>query len=520
MAKSRFARLKANVVTESESPGAAATATGAWRDEAAAEALDVASEPPAPMTHSPRNGDLSTLADDLLTVAKRQPPETTAPPFSDEALALGFAVQHAKELRYVAAWRKWMNWRGNRWEADNTLLAFNRAREICRKASKMCGNPIEAKRIASAQTQAAVERLARSDRRLAAVTEQWDSRPWHLNTPAGVVDLRTAAILPHDPLGYHTKITEVAPEGDCPTWLAFLDRVTGGDPELQAFLKRVCGYTLTGDTSEHALFFLFGHGANGKSVFIDTIASILGPYHKTTPIETFTASNGDRHPTELAGLMGARLVTAVETEEGRRWAESRIKSLTGGDRIAARFMRQDFFEYTPQFKLVMAGNHKPGLRSVDEAIRRRLHLLPFEVTIPPEERDLQLKEKLRPEWPGILAWMIDGCVDWQAQGLRPPHAVTEATKAYLDAEDAISAWLSECCVRTSNGWESSDRLFASWSRWAEREGEPVGNPRRLKAALECRGLTGARRSNVRGFQDITLLPATSATFSGNPPSRA
>src|SRR5262249_7748703 len=161
----------------------------------------------------------------------------------------------------------------------------------------------------------------------------------------------------------------------------------------------------------------------------------------------------DRHPTELAGLHGARLVTATETEEGRQWAESKIKVLTGGDKIAARFMRQDFFEFTPQFKLVIAGNHKPGLRSVDEAIRRRLHLIPFTVTIPPNQRDAQLPNKLKAERPGILAWMIQGCLDWQERGLCPPTVVTDATVAYLEAEDALSAWMDDCCRRDPQAWE-------------------------------------------------------------------
>ena len=160
-----------------------------------------------------------------------------------------------------------------------------------------------------------------------------------------------------------------------------------------SYPQRVLGYGLTGLTREHALFFGYGTGANGKSVLLSTIAGILGKYHRTAPIETFTASNGDRHPTDLAGLRGARLVTATETEEGRRWAESRIKQLTGGDTVTARFMRQDFFEYRPQFKLIIAGNHKPSLRSGDEAIRRRFHLIPFAVTIQPEERVTDLAEK-------------------------------------------------------------------------------------------------------------------------------
>jgi putative DNA primase/helicase len=196
------------------------------------------------------------------------------------------------------------------------------------------------------------------------------------------------------------------------------------------------------------MFFLYGTGANGKSTFLNAITSAMGDYHRTAPIETFTSSPTDRHPTDLAGLRGARLVTAIETEQGRRWAESRIRTLTGGDPISARFMRQDFFEYMPQFKLVFAGNHKPGLRSVDEAIRRRFNLIPFTVTIPPRERDKKLGDKLQCELPGILAWILEGTAAWRRFGLCPPRVVTEATAAYLEAEDALAAWIEDCCERT------------------------------------------------------------------------
>jgi putative DNA primase/helicase len=263
---------------------------------------------------------------------------------------------------------------------------------VCRYAAAQCNKAKTASAIASAKTVYAVERLARSDRRLAATVDQWDADPWQLNTPDRVVDLQTGRARPHIPEDYFTKITAVGPRGDCPRFLAFLDRITGGDSELVAYIRRVLGYGLTGLTREHALFFGYGTGANGKSVLLSTVAGILGEYHKTAPIETFTASNADRHPTDLAGLRGARLVSASETEEGRRWAESRIKQLTGGDTVAARFMRQDFFEYRPAFKLIIAGNHKPSLRSVDEAIRRRFHLIPFAVTIPPEERSRPSRE--------------------------------------------------------------------------------------------------------------------------------
>ena len=325
------------------------------------------------------------------------------PAFTDEALALRFAVTHAGDLRYVAALGRWFTYTGTYWRLDDTLFAFDRARHVCRHASAECNKDKISSVLASAKTVSAVERLARADRRLVATIDQWDQDLMTLNTPSGTIDLRDGSLGPHNASDYCSRITAVAPGGACPAWYKFLDRVTNHDGDLQAFLQRVAGYSLTGLTSEHALFFLYGLGANGKSVFLNTLAGILGEYHRTAPIETFTASSHDRHPTDLAGLRGARLVTASETEEGRRWAESRIKQMTGGDKMAARFMRGDFFEFSPQFKLVIAGNHRPGLRSVDEAIRRRFNLVPFTVHIPPTERDERLAERLKEEWPGVFS---------------------------------------------------------------------------------------------------------------------
>jgi putative DNA primase/helicase len=329
--------------------------------------------------------------------------EDRPPAFSDEALALRFAERHAGDLRYVAAWNKWLSWSGTHWRFDDTLHAFDLARRICREAAAECNKSKIAVAIASAKTVAAVERLARTDRRIAATIEQWDADPLLLNTPDGVLDLRTGDSRLHRANDHMTKIAAVGPRGNCPRFLAFLERITSRDGELVAYLRRVFGYALTGVTREHALFFGYGTGANGKSVLLPTVAGILGDYHKTAPIESFVASTGDRQPTNLAGPRGARLVSATETEEGRRWAEAKIKQLTGGDTVSARFMRQDFFEFRPQFKLFVASNHKPSLRSVDEAIRRRFHLVPFAVTIPDEERDGEVAEKLKDEWPGILA---------------------------------------------------------------------------------------------------------------------
>ncbi len=303
--------------------------------------------------------------------------EPAPPGFSDEALALKFADEHANDLRYVAKWGRWLFFDGMRWQFDDTLHAFDLARKICRSAAAACRHPKLAANLASAKTVAAVERLAKADRRLAATVDQWDADPWLLNTPDGVIDLKAGRMRPHRTDDYMTNITAVGPDGDCPLGERVVARAMGDDPALIAYLQRLFGYALTGSTREHMLGFGYGTGANSKSVILTTIARILGGYHRTAPIETFTEARGERHPTDLAMLRGARLVTAMETEEGRRWAESRIKTLTGGDRISARFMRQDFFEYDPQFTLIIAGNHKPSLRSVDEAIRRRFHLIPF-----------------------------------------------------------------------------------------------------------------------------------------------
>jgi len=437
------------------------------------------------------------------TAAKNMPAQ-----FSEEALALRFTRQHEAELRYVAKLGRWMSWDGTCWREDRTLAVFDLCRAICRLASAECGHSDEpiARKIASGQAVAAVERLARADRRHAATIEQWDADLWLLNTPIGTVDLRSGELLSHQREQYLTKITAAGPGGECPLWRHFLDRITDGNSELQAFLQRVIGYCLTGSVSEHALFFLYGTGSNGKSVFLSTIAGLLGDYAKTAPASAITATSTEQHPTDVAGLLGARFVTAIETEDGRWWAEAKIKSLTGGDPVTARFMRQDFIEYLPQFKLTVAGNHKPGLRSVDEAIRRRLHLIPFTVTIGEEERDPNLAEKLKAEYPGILRWAIEGCLAWQCEGLNAPAVVRDATSQYLAAEDAIGRWLEDRCTMGPGYWTAGAALFADWQEWCEQTGERAGSQKRFTQGLQGKGIEPGRTGadGTRGFVGIAL----------------
>jgi putative DNA primase/helicase len=430
------------------------------------------------------------------------------PTGSDDALAHEFVEQYASELRYVKELNRWFRWDGARWCEDKTDSAAHLARLTCRKAAAT--REEGGHRLASARTIAAVERLAKTDPRITATQDQFDADPWLLNTPGGVVELETGKLRPAAPEDYMTKITAVTPGGDCPQWLAFLNQIFPGDTALVAYLQRVCGYCLTGSTKEHALFFGFGKGQNGKGTWLNTVGGILCDYQSVAASETFTAMHSDRHPTELAALRGARLVSTGETQTGKQWDEAKIKSLTGGDPVTARFMQRDFFTYMPQFKLVITGNHKPGLRSVDMAMRRRFHLIPFMRIFSEEEKDADLLEKLKSEWPGILQWMIDGCREWQEKGLAPPAAVIGATNEYLESQDKIGNWLEECCVMESGAFVNRTALYESFSSWAKRSGEQqVGSAAQFYVDLEGHdGLAQERKrvgkTAVRVFSGLRL----------------
>jgi putative DNA primase/helicase len=252
--------------------------------------------------------------------------------------------------------------------------------------------------------------------------------------------------------------------------------------------------------------FLYGTGANGKSTFVNTVRGIFGDYATVADMSTFLASNSERHPTDLAKLRGARLVVAIETQKGRRWDETKIKALTGGDKITARFMRQDFFDFTPTFKLMISGNHKPRLTSVDEAIKRRLLLVPFVVQIPVAERDKDLADKLKAEWPAILRWMIDGCLEWQRIGLAPPAIVLDATEDYFAEQDTLQQWLDDC---TEDGGEfafaRTADLFASWKTWCEARNLKPGSEQGFSSVLRDKGFQKKRNGvGQMGFCKLTL----------------
>lgn len=434
---------------------------------------------------------------------------------TEDALALAFSATYADQLRYVALWGRWLHWTGARWEHDNTLQVFDRVRALCRAAAGPTRASAENATLAKGATIAAVEKLARCDRRHAATVNQWDADPWLLGTPGGTVDLRTGTVRPADRTDHLTKLTAVAPDFDagCPLWLAFLSRITDGNEALEDYLQRLVGYCLTGSVREQMFAFFYGEGGNGKGVFLNTLTAMLGEYAHVAAASTFETTTNDRHPTELAALRGARLVTAQETEQGRRWAENRIKALTGADPITARFMRQDEFTFLPTFKLLIAGNHKPTLRNVDEAMRRRLHMVPFEVQIPKAERDPHLAEKLQAEHAAILAWAIGGCLAWQTTGLQSPECVLAATEAYFEAQNTFQHWLDDCTEHGGpNAWESSDDLMKSWRAWADRANhKDLFNENSFAEAMQKAGFERHRKRQPgrrqHGFLGVQLIRA-------------
>jgi putative DNA primase/helicase len=428
-----------------------------------------------------------------------------APALSDDALALEFAESHSSYLRLCLLRQSWMSWDGMRWRPDRATVR-EAIRRICRKAALEAEDPSLSLRLASAAKVAAVESLARTDNRLVMSEENWDADPWLLNTPGGVVELRSGKVMPHDPDLSMTHLTAALPGGEAPRWHTFIDEITGGDTELRAYLQRVAGYCLTGSTREQAIFYLLGSGANGKSVFTSVLATILGGYATTAASDLLAATSTARHPTDIAVLNGRRLVLVAEMERRARFAESRMKALTGGDEIAARLMRQDFFTFIPRFKLLITGNQMPALDGADEAARRRLQIVPFRWAVPAEKRDSQLIDALLQERDGILAWAIEGCLAWQAEGLRPPALVREASADYLHNQDTIGRFLLECCEAAPPHAVGSTELFRRWCAWTHGHGEQEGSQRSLVQELQARGFAVARSARRREVRGLRLKP--------------
>jgi putative DNA primase/helicase len=327
--------------------------------------------------------------------------------------------------------------------------------------------------------------MAKDD--LAVGPEELDTDPWLFNVENGTVDLRTGEIREHRKEDFITKLAPVAfdPDAACPRWRAFLETTFAGDAELIGYMQRLVGYCLTGATEEHILPFLHGNGANGKSTFCETVLKLMGPdYAMKAAPDLLMARRGEAHPTDRADLFGKRFVACIETEEGRRMAEALVKELTGGDRVRARRMREDFWEFTPTHHVWLAGNHKPTVRGSDHGIWRRIKLIPFDVVIPEAEQDKKLPAKLAHELPGILNWAIEGCLDWQRDGMREPQVVRVATAGYSAEMDEVGQFLAEHCEEGPGFLTPAAELY---QRFREAKPESAINQHGFGARLRQKG---------------------------------
>ena len=425
---------------------------------------------------------------------------STQPPRGYNVTDLGNARRlvhrHGRNLRYCWLWRKWLVWDGKRWVKDDTGEVYRLAKETVSsiyqeaaaapndEARKELGKHATRSE-AGARIKEMVD-LARSD--VPVMPDELDTSPDLLNTESGTIDLRTGELREHRHEDLITKIapTRYRPDAAAPTWETFLERVLPGE-DLRAFVQRAVGYSATGDTSEQCMFINHGGGANGKSTFQEAIAAALGDYAMRTPTEMLLAKRTDGVPNDVARLKGARFVSASETEEGRRLAESRIKDLTGQDTITARFMKAEWFDFAPTHKLWLSTNHKPEIRGTDAAIWRRIRLVPWTVTIPPEEQDKKLPIALRHELAGILAWVVRGCLQWRREGLQATDEVRKATGEYRAEMDVLAGFLAECCELDTDHWEYAKDLYECYKRWCDENGERPEPQRKFGGRLGERG---------------------------------
>jgi putative DNA primase/helicase len=350
-------------------------------------------------------------------------------------------------------------------------------------------------------------KLMRSEPGVPVLPHQLDADPFLFNVLNGTLDLRTGELRPHRREDLVTKLAPVwyhADRAACPLWERFLRRVLADNDDLIDYLRRVVGYGLTADVSEQCLWLLYGTGSNGKTTFLTTLLALLGDYGMQAVSELLLAKAHEAHPAERADLCGRRLVCTVEVDEGKRMAESLMKQLTGGDRMRARGLYQDFFEFDQTWKILLAVNHKPAVQGTDHAVWRRIKLVPFTVTITDEEKDKGLPHKLQGELAGILAWAVRGCLEWQRAGLGEPEEVTHATDAYKSEQDTLARFIAECCFVHPDASVQTSRLLQVYHDWIGNESM---NQPTFTAKMEAKGYVSQPGAGNRKFYKGIGLPA-------------
>lgn len=476
---------------------------------------------PGPLPARPPHGANGTGPDEAIAPDRTYDPHWHMP-LGDTYNAVLLVKRYGQDLRYCFPWDKWLVWTGTHWGEDQSgeLVRCAKAtiKHLAARVEHLPEHLIQAMlaHIKSSLSTAKLEamiRNAQSEPGMAVLPQVLDVNPWFLNCANGTLDLRTGALKqPHDRADLLTRCIAVAydEQAFCPTWDAFLDRIMAGNQNLIRFLQRAIGYALTGVIREHVLLILWGSGRNGKSTFLNTIRALLAAYAMKATSELLMVSNNERHPTERADLFGKRFVAAIETEQGRRLAEVFVKEATGDDPIRARRMREDFWEFLPTHKIFLATNHKPVITGTDTAIWERVKLVPFTVTIPEAERDTSLPEKLQDEWPGILAWAVRGCLDWQNSGLNYPDEVRTATAGYQAEMDDIGKFLEEMCTRQSYAKTKSSLLHKAYLDWG---GEAAPSQKIFTERLMERGYEVKHEKTGNFWQGIGL---SGMAYSGPP----
>lgn len=456
---------------------------------------------------------------------------------TDDANAVLFLQSHGADVRFCPPWDKWLLWTGSHWRIDDRLDIHRLAADIPRLLYRRAGEAADSSERRKIATLAGkLERTALRATMLIAVRHHvvvhhsdLDKGRFLLNCRNGTVDLRTGTLRPHDRADLLTHDTEIpySPTAACPTWTRFLLDVFAGDADLIQFVQRAVGYSLTGDVREQVLLIPYGVGSNGKSVFLNILRRLLGKLAWQAAPDLLLADKQRRHPTEQADLFGKRVIVCQETGEGRRFNETLVKQLTGGDAITARRMHEDNWSFDPTHKLWLSTNHRPEIRGTDYAIWRRIRLIPFSVQFTDDSsprKDPTMEERLTAELPGILAWAVAGCLDWQKHGLGTASAVKAATASYQAEMDVLAAWLGDCCVMHRNAKARASALYRTYAEWCERGGEHAENQRKFGQRLAERGLQrysndgvwyrgiGLRAEGTEGTESISPIftPPTSS----------
>ncbi len=422
------------------------------------------------------------------------PPEAPQITDTDLANARRFAAQHGREVRYVAA-TGWLIWDGTRWSPNELAvhaLAKATAESLFDEIRGAVDRSTAMNHAKKSQSRRAIESmlwLARSEPEICARIDQFDEDPYLFNTASGTIDLRTGDVRPHNRDDLLTAISPVEFDhaAKCPLFERFLAQILEHDSTLIEYVRSWLGSLLAGDVSDQVLHFLYGSGSNGKSVFCEVLAQLLGEYAVTLPADVLILKRHGGIPNDIARLRGKRAAIMNETTQGSRFDEAKLKDLTGGDTLTARFLHREYFDFRPQHRIVIRGNHRPAILGSDDGIWRRLRLIPFTVRITEDEKDPRLLEKLRAELPGILNFALIGCMRWQREGLQAPPRIRAAVESYRAESDTLGRFIDDECEARSLAQMKAAPLYGAYRAFAERIGERWMSIRDFRSEMQRRG---------------------------------